>query len=43
MKDKLSTSYNPQSNGVKERVHQVLGNAVQTFELEEKEFDTNDP
>jgi transposase InsO family protein len=43
MKDKPSTSYNPQSNGIIERVHQVLGNALRTFELEEKEFDTNDP
>ena len=37
------TSYNPQSNGIIERVHQVLGNALRTFELEEKELDTNDP
>ena len=44
MKDKPSTSYNPQSNGIIERVHQVLGNAfLRTFELEEKELDTNDP
>ena len=44
MKEKLSTSYNPQSNGIIERVHdQVLGNALRTFELEEKELDTNDP
>ena len=43
MKEKPSTSYNLQSNGVIERVHQVLGNVVQTFEIEEKELDTNDP
>ena len=43
MKEKPSTSYNPQSNGSIERVHLVLGNALRTFELEEKELDTNDP
>ena len=43
IKDKPSSSYNPQSNGIIERVHQVLGNALRTFELEQKELDTNDP
>jgi transposase InsO family protein len=43
MKEKPSSSYNPQSNGIVERVHQVLGNALRTFELEQKELDTNDP
>ena len=43
IKEKPSTTYNPQSNGIIERVHQVLGNALRTFELEEKELDTNDP
>ena len=45
MKEKPSTSsYNLQSpNGIIEHVHQVLGNALWTFELEEKELDTNDP
>ena len=43
IKDKPSTTYNPQSNGIIERVHQVLGNALRTFELEDKELDTNDP
>ena len=33
MKEKPSTSYNPQSNGIIEGVHQVLGNALRTFEL----------
>ena len=42
MKEKLSTSYNLQSNGIIERVHQVLSNALRTFEPEEKELDTND-
>ena len=39
----MSTTYNLQSNGIIECVHQVLGNALQTFELEEKELDKNDP
>ena len=43
IKEKPSTSYNPQSNGIIERVHQVLGNALRTFELENAELDTNDP
>jgi len=43
MKGKTSSSYNPQSNGIVERVHQVLGNALRTFELEHKELDPNDP
>ena len=43
IKEKPSTTYNPQSNGIIECVHQVLGNALRTFELEEKELDTNDP
>ncbi len=33
MKKKISTPYNPQSNGVIERVHQVLNDAIRTFEL----------
>ena len=43
IKEKPSSSYNPQSNGIVERVHQVLGNPLRTFELENKELDTNDP
>ena len=43
IKEKPSTSYNPQSNGIIECAYQVLGNALRTFELEEKELDTNDP
>ena len=35
MKEKPSYSYNPQSNGIVERVHQVLGNALRTFEIED--------
>jgi hypothetical protein len=43
MREKPSSSYNPQSNGIRERVHQVLGNALRAFELENKELDTTDP
>ena len=43
IKEKLSSSYNWQSNGIVERVHQVLGNALRTFELENKELNINDP
>ena len=40
---KPSTEYNPQSNGVIERIHQVLGNALRNFELEERELDETNP
>ncbi len=34
MKEKPSSSYNTQSNGISiEQVHQVLGNTLRTFEL----------
>ena len=38
-----STPYNPQSNGIIERVHQVLEDALRTFELEEQDLDESDP
>lgn len=40
---KTSLEYNPQSNGIIERVHQVLGDMLRTFELEERELDEDDP
>jgi RNase H-like domain found in reverse transcriptase/Reverse transcriptase (RNA-dependent DNA polymerase)/Integrase zinc binding domain len=40
---KISTEYNPQSNAIIERVHQVLGNALRTFELEKRELDDKEP
>jgi hypothetical protein len=40
---KPSTPYNPQSNGIIERVHQVLNDALRTFELENRELDETDP
>ena len=43
MKPKRSTSHNPQSNGIIERVHQVLGNMLRTMELEEEELDKQRP
>ena len=30
--------YNPQGNSITERIHQVLGNQLRTFELEEREL-----
>jgi hypothetical protein len=40
---KYSTEYNPQSNSIIERIHQTLGNALRTFELEEQELDEKRP
>jgi len=40
---KISTDYNPQSNAIIERVHQVLGNALRTFELEKRELEGKEP
>lgn len=40
---KISTLYNPQSNTIIERVHQVLGNALRTFEFENRELDEKEP
>ena len=38
LKPKPTTDYNPQGNSIIERIHQVLGNQLRTFELEEREF-----
>ena len=43
IKTKPSGVWNPQSNSVLESVHQVLGNCLRSFNLEQKEFDPNDP
>jgi hypothetical protein len=40
---KSSTEYNPQSNGIIERVHQVLGNALRNFEIDKQELDEHNP
>ena len=38
IKGQPSTDYNPQSNAIIERIHQVLGNQLRSFELEEREL-----
>jgi hypothetical protein len=43
MKKRVTTAYNPQANGIVERVHLVLADALRTFELQERELDINDP
>ena len=43
VKEKHSTSHNPQSNGVIERIHQVVGNSLRTFQLESANLTENDP
>jgi hypothetical protein len=43
MKKRVTTAYNPQANGIIERVHLVLADALRTFELQEREMDENDP
>ena len=40
---KVTTAYNPQSNGIIERVHQVITDALRTFELEERNLNEKDP
>jgi transposase InsO family protein len=39
----VTTAYNPQANGIIERVHLVLADALRTYELQERELDPNDP
>ena len=43
LKRKPSLSWNPQSNGIIERVHQVLTDGLRTFELEKQELNDVDP
>ena len=43
IKTKLSTTYNPQCNGIIERIHQVLNDSLRTFELEKRELNEKDP
>ena len=40
---KVSTTYNPQSNSIIERIYQALANSLRTLELEEQELDAHDP
>ena len=37
IKKKPITTRNPQANAIVERIHQVLGNMLRTFNLEEEE------
>ena len=41
--EKPITSENPMSNAILERIHQVLGNLVRTFNIQQTYVDKNDP
>jgi transposase InsO family protein len=43
LKAKPMTTYNPQSNGIIERVHQILRDNLATFELSNRELPEYDP
>ena len=43
IKPKPITVRNPQANAIVERVHQVIGNIIRTFELENNYLDETDP
>ena len=43
IKGKPITVRNPQANAIVERVHQVIGNMIRTFELEDNYLDEDDP
>ena len=43
VKGKPITVRNPQANAIVERVHQVIGNMIRTFELESNYLDEDDP
>ena len=43
LKKARSTPHNPQSNGIVERVHQVLNNCLRAYELEDTELNEKDP
>ena len=43
IKGKPITVRNPQANAIVERVHQVIGNIIRTFELESNYLDEDDP
>ena len=43
VKAKPITVRNPQANAIVERVHQVIGNMIRTFELEDNYLDEDDP
>jgi transposase InsO family protein len=43
IKRRTTSSYNPQGNSIIETIHQVMGNMLRAFELEERELDPDDP
>ena len=43
LKRKQSNSWNPQSNAILERVHQVLGDNLRSFDLDNADLNPNDP
>jgi hypothetical protein len=43
IKCRPTTYYNPQGNIIIERVHQIMGNVLRSFELEERDLDPNNP
>ena len=43
IKGKPITVRNPQANAIVERIHQVIGNIIRTFELEENYLDKSNP
>ncbi len=43
IKGKPITTRNPQANAIVERIHQVLGNMIRSFELENHYLDEDDP
>ena len=43
IRQKPTTDYNPQANAILERVHQVLGNQLRTFELGKEELPEENP
>jgi len=42
LKPVVGNSWNPQSNSVLERIHQVLGDGLRVFDLENKQIDPNE-
>jgi hypothetical protein len=43
IKSRPTTSNHPQGNSIIERIHQVMGNMLRAFELEERELDLDEP
>ena len=43
VKKKIISKRNPQVNAIVERVHQIIGNMLRTFEVQETELDESDP